>query len=376
MKKFAFLIHPREAVDVGRRIGQIIGIGEKLGMAIVPKRPSEWLIKHLHGRLGFTVCSQFSAFGPADRVEGIIIAVLLTAKQMVSLPLPFVRQRILDTVLYAQEHFGIEGIGLGAYTAPLTFAGRWLASHPAVRIWVTHGDSYATALTLEGIEKVANLKNLNLKTAKIAIVGAYGLIGKALSRTLVKQCDNLILIGRKREKFRWLLKEIGDNLNGLKISDDISDVQEADLIITATTGETAILKSEHLKRDAVVYDIAQPINLRPDVCIQRPDITRVDGAYAQINGIDLGFEMGPPSGATFGCLAETIMQALAGDKQHHVGSIKLEHVKQTVEWAQQFGFFHAPLTSFSQSLIPSTEAKKKKTKKHPLREALTALRIL
>jgi predicted amino acid dehydrogenase len=353
------------------------GIGEKLGMTIVPKHPSEWLIKHLHGRLGFTVCSRFDVFG---QVEGIIIAVLLTAKQMVSLPLPFVRQRILDAVLYAQNHMGVEGIGLGAYTAPLTAGGRWLANHPAVNIWVTHGDSYAVALTLEGIEKVANLKNLDFRTVKIAIVGAYGLIGEALSQILIKKsevCDRLILIGRKKERFARLSKKVGGNLNGAKISDNLADARKADLIIAATTGETAILKSEHLKRGAIVYDISQPINLRPDVCAERPDIIRVDGTYAQINGIELNFEMGPPKGATFGCLAETIMQALTGDKNHHVGFIEIEHVNRTMEWAKEFGFSHAPLTNFSQPLITTpVEAKEKYQKKHSFREALAALRML
>ncbi|PIU75391.1 MAG: hypothetical protein COS76_01020 [Candidatus Portnoybacteria bacterium CG06_land_8_20_14_3_00_39_12] len=377
MKRFVFLIHPREIIDFGRRVGRMIGIGENLGMRIIPKRPSEWLIKHLHGRLGFTVCSYFDVFGKA---EGIIIAVLLTGKQMVSLPLPFVRQRILDAVLYAQDHMGVEGIGLGAYTAPLTSAGRWLANHPAVDIWITHGDSYAAILALDGIKKVADLKNLDLKTAKIAIVGAYGLIGEALSETLIKKselCDRLTLIGRKKERFGRLLRKVGGSLNGTKISDNLFDAREADLIIAATTGETAILKSEHLKRGAIVYDISQPINLQFDVCAERSDITRVDGTYAQINGIKLNFEMGPPKGVTFACLVETIMQTLVGDKHHHVGHIELEHMKRTAEWAQQFGFSHAPLTNFSQPLTSILgEAKERKTKKHPFKEALAALKTL
>lgn len=348
MRKFAFLIHPREITDLGRRIGRIIGIGEKMGMIITPKC-SRWIIKHLYGRLGFTVCSRFDIFGQA---EGIIIAVLLTGKQMTSLPFSFVRQRILDAVLYAQEHFGVEGIGLGAYTAPLTTGGRWLANHPAVNVWVTHGDSYSVALSIEGLKKVAEFRGLNIKTSKIAIIGAYGLIGEAISQMLAPKCDNLILIGRKKEKFNRLLKKIGNNSNSFRISDNLADAHKADLIIAATTGKTAILKSEHLKHGAIVYDISQPINLHPNVCAERPDIVRVDGAYAQINGINIGFEMGPPPGTTFGCLTETIMQTLAGDKQHHVGTIEIKHVNRTMKWAKKFGFSHAPLTNFSQPLIP------------------------
>jgi len=52
-------------------------------------------------------------------------------------------------------------------------------------------------------------------------------------------------------------------------------------------------------------------------------------------------------------------------------------MKRTAEWAQQFGFSHAPLTNFSQPLTSILgEAKERKTKKHPFKEALAALKTL
>ena len=90
-KKFAFLIHPREIDDLYRRLGNVLGIGEKTGMKYLPKffpkSISEFALKYLRGRAGFTVCSHFDVMGKA---EGYIIAVLLTGRQIVNLPRHFV----------------------------------------------------------------------------------------------------------------------------------------------------------------------------------------------------------------------------------------------------------------------------------------------
>lgn len=354
MRKFAFLIHPRGAKDVGRRIGSAIGIGETLGMMITPKKLVTKTMKHLKGRFGFTICSKFNVF---DQVEGYIIAVLLTAEQMVSLPRVIIRQRILDSVLYAQNVLGVDGVGLGAYTAPITMGGKWLTKQQGVKVWITHGDAYSVALAIEGIKKISTFWNINLKTAKTAIIGAYGMIGSAVTQELIPKCGNLILIGRKKHKFANLFQQIQER-NGTHIvtSDNIQDAREADLIITATTDPSSILTSDCLKKNAIVYDIAQPNNLRSKVCIERPDIIRIDGSYAYIDGINIGFKMGPPVGATFGCLAETMMQSLMGDQNSYVGNINMEHLHKTQNWANEVGFRHAQFTNFSKLItIPNAK---------------------
>lgn len=99
MKKFAFLVHPREIADFGRVIGKKIGIVEEMGMKLLPGRPTDWLIQRLNGRYGFSICSHFNV---CNEVEGYIIIVLLTARQMLELPRKYVVGRIMDAILYAQ----------------------------------------------------------------------------------------------------------------------------------------------------------------------------------------------------------------------------------------------------------------------------------
>lgn len=347
-KKFAFLIHPRQAADVGRRIGKVIGIGEKLGMTLTPQW-AERIFPKLNGRMGFSICSKFNVFNRFNRVEGYIIGIALTAKQMLNLPNTYVRRRILDAVLFAQNELGVEGIGLGAYTSSLTTNGQWLARYRDIKIWITHGDSYSSALAIDGIKKIAELRNLDLKSAKVAIVGAYGLIGSAISRMLIRECDNLLLVGRKISKFGPLLRK--EDFGKVTLSEDINDVHTADLIVTATTSNGSLLNAGILKSGVIVYDVSQPYNLSPQVCEKRNDIIRVDGSLACIDGIDLSFEMGPPKGVTFGCLTETIMQCLMNDKSHHVGEINMEHLQTTRRWAEEIGFGLAPFTNFGKPLF-------------------------
>ena len=116
-KKFAFLIHPRDTSDVTRRWWITRFLPDKL---------VDEVIKNLKGRLGFTVCSRFMAERLNKKAEGYIIATLLTGKQMMTLPLKIVRQRILNTILFAQNKLGIEVIGLGALTTSFTDGGKWL----------------------------------------------------------------------------------------------------------------------------------------------------------------------------------------------------------------------------------------------------------
>jgi len=268
-----------------------------------------------------------------------------------SLPRNYVQRRILDAILYAQNNLGVQLVGLGAYTAPITDAGKWVIRQNQIKLNVTHGDSFSVAIAMEGIEKVAKKINRPLSESKIAVVGAYGLIGKALSRLLANKCKSLYLIGRNEFKLSALCNILESASAKIIPSLIIEDISDCDYIITATSYSKSLIQSSHLKQGAVVYDLAQPINLHPHVIKDRPDVARIDGCYTNIPGINLGVEMGPPAGTTFSCLAETIMQALEGEEENHVGEIELDHVQKTRLWAQKYGFTHADFTNYGNKLV-------------------------
>ena len=336
MNKFAFLIHPRDIEDLYRRFPLAKFLGKNLNHKIM---------KHLNGRLGFTVCSKFQIIHNQKKAEGYLIAVLLTAEQIMTLPSEFVRNRILKAVLYLQS-LNVNVIGLGGLIKSVTHGGRWLVKKSEVIASITHGDTYSVVIAEEGVDKLIALKNL--KNPFVAVVGAYGMIGSALSKILSRKY-RLLLVGKNQSKLFKLSKQIFPGLN-CKISTNLSDIKEADLIVTVTNHPKSLLFPEHLKKNAVVYDVAQPMNLSSEVLQKRPDILRVDGCYVNIPNIDLRFDMGPPPGKTFACLAETILQALEGEIGHHIGEIDLDYLEKMKEIGKKYNFNHADFTCFSKPI--------------------------
>lgn len=349
MKKFAFLIHPREVFDVTRRFR---------ATKFLPNKLVEGTMKNLRGRLGFTVCSTFRIKSLGKEIKGYLIAILLSGQQIKTLPREVVHKRILSAVLFAQKKLGADVIGLGALTSSVTKGGQWIVDQPQVKAVITHGDSYAVAVAKQGIEKIVRIKKNNPMGIKIAIVGAHGLIGEALTRLLARKGYALVLIGKEKKRLEELKQKIKIfRSDAIFTSLNLEKIYEADIIITVTSHPGALIKSKNLKKGAVIYDVAQPMNVSSSLVKKRSDIIKIDGAYVNIDGINLGFNMGPPKETTFACFVETIMMALEDDKSHHTGTINMDFVKKTEEWAKKYGFSHAPFTCFGAS-VPSKKLEK------------------
>jgi predicted amino acid dehydrogenase len=253
MKKFAFIVHLREIEDIAYTIPLIPPwiITKLLRRSILR------LMMRLQGRLGFMVRSKFKV----DNVTyGYIIIIWLTGHQMITKNHNGrIRSRILEAILYAQNKLGCSVVGLGALTASVTSGGKWVASHPEIKCAITHGDHHATGLAIEGIERLAKEKwGVRLSKLTINLIGATGIIGDALSRALIPLAGKLILTGRRKNKLSKY-----KNIPNVVISDDISDAISADIVVTATSWPDALIKPEHLKKGAIVYEVSQPRNVDP-----------------------------------------------------------------------------------------------------------------
>jgi fatty aldehyde-generating acyl-ACP reductase len=272
--------------------------------------------------------------------KGYITGLTLTARQMMELPREVVRNHILDAALLVQQKYDVDVIQLGALTTSVTDGGVWMTQQKKYRGFVNHGDSYTAAVTCQTVLKALQFFQKKPTNNVIAIVGAYGVIGEAVSKILVPQFQQAILIGRRKEKFR----ELEETLEGDFESTIEMKTKEADVIVTATSHPDALLHSEHLGRDAIVVDVSQPPNLSYQVCQQRPDVHRVDGGF-----VDFPVPIvipGMPPGKNFACIAEVIMQAMEDERQHHVGSIDLQYLRITEQWAKKYGFVLRELTNF------------------------------
>ncbi len=382
-EKFAFLIHPRHINDFWRRFGAMIGVGEDMGMRLFARQPFNWcadfLIFYLpiiFPRLGFTNCTP-TGFDAHGKATGYVIAVLLTSDQMKrainrrrksdkivkwihkKLHLPqgrkFVQNRIANAILYAQDRLDCSVVGLGAYTAPMMKDGLAAVSDPRITCTITHGDALSAASGYDAVVEAVKLKQLAVTGATIAIVGASGVVGRGMAQLLAELCPKkIILIALQRKTF---LKQLAETIRGrgyigeIVLSLKTRDITDADIVVLTTTAPGDIVDREMLRKISIVLDMAQPCNMSEQVHKQVPHILRIDGGYMKISSVKIPFEMGPPKGASFACLTETMTLAITGDRNHHVGNVDADFALSILATARLCGFTLAPLTNFSRPVV-------------------------
>ena len=107
------------------------------------------------------------------------------------------QDKIQDAVTLAKElgddNIPVSMVGLGAYTSIITRNAETINDY---EVPVTSGNAYTTALTLKGIAYAAQTKNLELGSARAAVVGATGNIGTVVAQILASNVGSLKLVGR------------------------------------------------------------------------------------------------------------------------------------------------------------------------------------
>lgn len=289
--------------------------------------------------------SLISRFNILDKEEGFLVGIALTSKQIMEMPKEKVRNIILKSILYAQNELGCELVMLGALTAPATGAGMWLREKPEVKLNITTGNTFTAAIAIEGAKKAMDLAGMNKDNIKMAIVGAAGVIGEAVTKYFNEKDYNLILSERELERFERLKPYLKGN--NYVLTDKISDIIEADIIVTATSHPEALIVPEYLKKNAIVVDVAEPSDVVEDIEERRPDVISIDGGRVKWDRIDVKFNLGLPKNVGFACMTEGIMQALEEDKNDYIGSVDMNHLEETVKWASKWGFSIADFTCFN-----------------------------
>ncbi|MCF6290961.1 MAG: hypothetical protein L3J03_08210 [Desulfobacterales bacterium] len=350
-RKFAFLIHPREGKDLGRFLGKKTGIGEETGVRMIPEGAARLVLKFMRAWRGPVVCSRFHV---SNTVEGYIVGLPMTAREMLALPNKYVARQIKEAVLFSQNHLGVERVGLGAYTAPMSLNGLSVIRDSRVTCAITHGDGLSAASAVPVVQQAAALRGIDIRQCIIAVVGAYGLVGRA-DAILLSELEpaGMVLTGPNRNKLKKVAREMSGFQGEIVCSTDNDAVRGADILLLCTSAVGDVAGPDMLKKGAVVVDMAQPHNMGPEVCRARPDVLRVDGGFMTVPGMDIGFNMGPPTGTTYACLTETMVSTLAGDKEHHVGPVDMDFARKIMGQAREFGFAPAPMTNFAKPVSGS-----------------------
>ena len=342
MNNFAFIIHPIDAKkDVARKFPVL---GRHLPIKWIDFLSYYWPPVYLSHVTGIRSLS-------GAEIEGWLIACPLTPKRMLTLPVEAVYRKIIQTGHLA-ERLGAQLLGLGAYTSVVGDAGITVAR--GLDIPVTTGDSYTVAVAIEAAKTGAVRMGIDLPHARVAIVGATGAIGRVCAECLLDEVGSLTLIARRPSALSELQRELRElSATPVSTSCEVDDAAAADVLITVSSAMEALIKPEHLKRGAVVCDVARPRDVAAQVARQRNDVLVIDGGIVQVPGqVRFGFDFGLPGRTAYACMAETMLLALEGRYEDYTlgRRISSAKVKETARLAQKHGFRLSALRSFDRSL--------------------------
>jgi fatty aldehyde-generating acyl-ACP reductase len=338
---FAFTVHPRARLreDLARA-------WRPLGL--VPERVYDTALR----RLPLAPVTMASVQIGGERV-GHVVLVPFGARHLLS-NVEEGRRRVSRAVDRAAA-LGADVVGLGALTATVTAGGITLRERTDIA--VTNGNAFTAAIVEDQIRML--LPHVSSKTSRphVAIVGATGSVGTAVTRLLARDSAGarLTLIARTAPRLEALAASVAGDVD-VATAQSIDAVGDADLVVLLTASADTLLGPEHLAPGAVVLDATQPRNTSPGLAAARPDVLVVDGGIVSIPTLRLvGGEIGLPDGRSYACFAETAILALTGHTGHFsLGNPSLDQVDDIRERAhslRHLGFRAADPTSFGRPVV-------------------------
>ena len=338
--RFAFVIHPIHPRDLARKYPVAKFLPDYLIERLLTKKGPE-KVSDIKG-----VCSVTGA-----KTEGIFIGLPLTPAMMIDkTPLELVYDRLVQCAQIAEQE-GCEIIGLGAFTAVVGDGGKTLDQRTPLA--VTTGNSYTVTTAIEGALKAARMLDIEPANATLGVVGATGSIGKTCARVMAPQFAQSVLVGRDLPR----TEDVAKDLPNTTATTDFTKLREADVVVTVTSADTAVIFPEHLKQGSVICDVSRPRDVSTRVAQDRPDVLVIEGGVVEVPGpVDFGFDFGFPPKCAYACMSETMLLALEGRKESYTlgKDVSVEQVEEMGRLAKKHGFKLAGFRSFEKAVSEET----------------------
>ena len=336
MNRFAFIIHPLDAKDIARKYPWAKWLPGKWVESFAAKK-SPYVMSHVTGIESIT----------GAKTEGWFIALPLTPNQMIhGQPLEYVYERIVECAqLGANE--GAQIIGLGAFTSVVGDGGITVAKSSPIA--VTTGNSYTVATAIEGALDAASKVGIQTSVSKLAVVGATGSIGATCAKALAPSFQSTILVGRDLQR----TQHVADSILRSEATTEYSRIREADVVVTVTSSDTAVILPEHLRPGSVVCDVARPRDVSQRVATERPDVLVIEGGVVSVPGdVEFGIQFGFPPKTAYACMSETMMLALDDKIENFTlgKDVSLRQVEETQRLAKKHGFKLQSYRSFEREV--------------------------
>lgn len=257
-------------------------------------------------------------------------------------------QRIQDGIELAAQQ-GCEILTLGAHTSILSRDG--MALHPPPGLCLTTGNSLTVAVGVSRILQACSECSLNGEDPRvIAILGATGNIGSALTRHLFRQklpFTRVLLVARNRRRLQSLAGDLTKVSPGMEIeiATDLTAVREADFIVITTSTNEPLLYPHHVrsKGTVVVADISAPEAISPLARkLKNLRVIPLAGAVGLPGEADFVMASHFPPGTAYCCAAEGMLLGLASrslmDSCNLLGPVTAENVEILAGLAAEHDF--------------------------------------
>lgn len=255
-------------------------------------------------------------------------------------------QKVLDGCRVA-ERLGLGILALGGFCSIAAEMSN-KNIRKLVHIPVTTGNTYTVALTLEGVRKACELTGVDLRHARVTLIGGAGDIGSGCARILAEEVEEITITSRSEKNLVDAERSLS-YVGRAKIRtnrDNRMAVKDADVVIAAASSTKPLVDVNDFKSGAIVCDVGYPKNIS-HAKTDRKDVFIFSGGICSLpSPIDFGFDVGLPSTMTlYGCYAEAIILDLEEKYINYSegrGNITKEKVEVISALAEKHGFGLAP----------------------------------
>lgn len=305
--KFGFIAHPT-SVELKRHVKMVDLLTRTQADAENGYKQANWQRKNL---VPFVDFGQIRSLTGAT-CEGVLHYMPATAEEMIRTPRAIAERVILATRQLADA--GALLVGLGGFTGIVGDRGQ--RTLEASGIPVTTGNSLTAYATWQNVLTIFSHLKLAPETQEVVVVGYPGSIALVVAKLLLRAGCRVILVHRGESHDRELhLRYLAPEFHSqVSLTNDIREAYGKPHIYVAATSTGHVIDPAMLAPGSVVVDAALPRDVMPEVA-RRSDILIVDGGLVSA---DEGFSLGSstmglsPTKMMNGCLAETVVLALAG----------------------------------------------------------------
>jgi predicted amino acid dehydrogenase len=142
-----------------------------------------------------------------------------------------------------------------------------------------------------------------------------------------------------------LYRHVGERMGSeawVRVADDFACIGQAGIVVCAANAPQAFLDASHFAADAIVCDIAVPLNVEAGTAVQRPDLAYMHGGIVSTplgDSLPAHVRAYLGEGQLYACMAESVLMGLCGMRQHYShGDVSRDQVRQIMALAHAHGF--------------------------------------